>query len=78
MKALTYIEHGKFALLDKPKPIILDPRDALTTDSLSIHRHPVTGLHGGCGRTYRLHHTHHLMANRDAGNRLGHGGRMPI
>ena len=26
MKALTYIEHGKFALLDKPKPVILDPR----------------------------------------------------
>ena len=25
MKALTYIEHGKFALLDKPKPVILDP-----------------------------------------------------
>ena len=29
MKALTYIEHGKFALLDKPKPEILDPRDAI-------------------------------------------------
>ena len=25
MKALTYIEHGKFALMDKPKPVILDP-----------------------------------------------------
>lgn len=22
MKALTYIEHGKFALLEKPKPVI--------------------------------------------------------
>ena len=29
MKALTYIEHGKFVLLDKPKPEILDPRDAV-------------------------------------------------
>ena len=29
MKALTYIEHGKFALMDKPKPEILDPRDAV-------------------------------------------------
>lgn len=26
MKALTYIEHGKFALMDKPKPEILGPR----------------------------------------------------
>ena len=29
MKALTYLEHGKFALTDKPKPVILDPRDAV-------------------------------------------------
>lgn len=29
MKALTYIEHGKFALLDKPVPVIQDPRDAI-------------------------------------------------
>ena len=29
MKALTYIEHGKFALSEKPKPEILDPRDAI-------------------------------------------------
>ena len=26
MKALTYIEHGKFALMDKPKPTILVPK----------------------------------------------------
>lgn len=25
MKALTYIEHGKFALTDKPKPQIIAP-----------------------------------------------------
>ena len=25
MKALTYIKHGKFALMDKPKPVVLDP-----------------------------------------------------
>lgn len=29
MKGLTYIEHGNFALLDKPKPEILNPRDAI-------------------------------------------------
>ena len=25
MKALTYIDQVKFALLDKPKPVLLDP-----------------------------------------------------
>ena len=34
MKALTYIEHGKFALLDKPKPEILNPRDAVVRVTL--------------------------------------------
>lgn len=29
MKALTYMEHGKFALKDKPKPGILEPKDAI-------------------------------------------------
>lgn len=29
MKGLTDIERGKFALLDKLKPVILDPRDAV-------------------------------------------------
>ena len=34
MKALTYSEHGKFALVDKPKPEILDPRDAIVRVTL--------------------------------------------
>ena len=34
MKALTYIEHGKFALTDKPKPEIVDPRDAVVRVTL--------------------------------------------
>lgn len=34
MKALTYIEPGKFALTEKPKPIILDPRDAIVRVTL--------------------------------------------
>ena len=34
MKALTYIEHGKFALLDKSKPEIQDPRDAVVRVTL--------------------------------------------
>jgi len=34
MKALTYIEHGKFALIEKPQPEILDSRDAVVRVSL--------------------------------------------
>lgn len=34
MKAMTYIEHGKFALLDKPVPAIQDPRDAIVRVTL--------------------------------------------
>ena len=34
MKALTYIDQVKFALLDKPKPVILDPRDAVVRVTL--------------------------------------------
>lgn len=34
MKALTYLEHGKFALTEKPKPEILDPRDAIVRVTL--------------------------------------------
>ena len=33
-KALTYIEHGKFALTNKPKPEILDSRDAVVRVTL--------------------------------------------
>lgn len=35
MKALTYIEHGKFALTDKPKPSLQDPRDAIVRVTVS-------------------------------------------
>ena len=34
MKALTYIEHKHFALLDKPEPEIIDPRDAIVRVTL--------------------------------------------
>ena len=36
MKALTYIEHGKSPLLDKPKPEILDPWDAVIQMTLGV------------------------------------------
>jgi hypothetical protein len=29
MNASTYIEHGKFALVDKPKPSLIDLQDAV-------------------------------------------------
>lgn len=35
MKALTYIEHGKFALLEKPKPELLDEKDAIVRVTMS-------------------------------------------
>ena len=34
MKAMTYIDHGKFSLMDKPVPVIQDPRDALVRVTL--------------------------------------------
>ena len=29
MKAYTYIEKGKFALVEKPKPVLMEPTDAI-------------------------------------------------
>lgn len=34
MKALTYIEYNRFGLLDKPKPELIDPRDAIVRVTL--------------------------------------------
>ena len=35
MKALTYIDNGRFEVTDKPKPIILSPKDAIVRVTLS-------------------------------------------
>lgn len=35
MKAYTYIERGRFALIDKPKPLLLSPRDAVVRVTLA-------------------------------------------
>ncbi|WP_348715978.1 alcohol dehydrogenase [uncultured Alistipes sp.] len=35
MQAYTYIEHGRFGLLDKPKPALQDPRDAIVRVTLA-------------------------------------------
>jgi len=34
MLALTYLEQGKFALMEKPRPVLLDPRDAIVRVTL--------------------------------------------
>ena len=35
MKALTYTEQGRFELIEKPKPEVLDPKDAVVRVTLS-------------------------------------------
>ena len=35
MLAYTYVERGKFALLEKPKPVLLDERDAIVKVTLA-------------------------------------------
>lgn len=35
MLAYTYIEHGKFELIEKPKPVLLDDRDAIVRVTLA-------------------------------------------
>lgn len=35
MKALTYVDHGRFELIDKPLPKIQDPRDAIVKVTLA-------------------------------------------
>ena len=35
MKAFTYIEQGKFAMRDKPVPVLQDPGDAIVRVTMS-------------------------------------------
>ena len=35
MKAYTYIEKGKFALVEKPKPVLVEPTDAIVLVTMS-------------------------------------------
>ena len=35
MLAYTYVEQGKFALLDKPKPVLQNDRDAIVRVTLA-------------------------------------------
>ena len=67
MKALTYIEHGKFALLDKPKPEILDPRDAVVRVTLgSICTSDLHIKHGSVPRAVPgiIEEAYHVFENK--------------
>ena len=48
MLAYTYIEHGKFSLLEKPVPQLKDPKDALvrvtSTSNTGVYRVPFRAL----------------------------------
>lgn len=35
MKAYTYLEKGRFAMTEKPRPVILSPRDAVVKVTLA-------------------------------------------
>ena len=60
MKALTYMEHGKFTLLDKPKPTIQSPRDAIVRVTL------------GSICTSDLHIKHGSVPRAVPGTTIGH------
>ena len=52
MQAYTYIEEGKFALVEKPKPTIIDPTDAIVKVTLGSickngYVNNCTSPHGG-------------------------------
>lgn len=52
--------------------------ETLAAEGLHIHRHPVAGLHCGHSAAHRFHHTHHLMAHGDTGNRPGHRAMLDV
>ena len=71
MLAYTYVEQGKFALLDKPKPVLQNDRDAIVRVTLaSICTSDLHIKHGG-----GIHHTALPLALRlhGLGLRLGLG-----
>ena len=60
MKAYTYIEKGRFELIDKPKPQVMDPKDALVKITL------------GSICTSDLHIKHGSVPNAVPGITVGH------
>ena len=60
MKALTYIEPGRFAVTEKPKPVVTDPRDAVVRVTL------------GSICTSDLHIKHGSVPRAEPGITVGH------
>ena len=60
MKALTYLERGRFAVTEKPKPVVTDPRDAVVRVTL------------GSIRTSDLHIKHGSVPRAVPGITVGH------
>ena len=49
MLAYTYIENGKFALVEKPKPTLIEPTDAIVRVTMgSICSSDLYIKHGAC------------------------------
>lgn len=51
MKAYTYIEHNRFELIDKPKPTLQGPKDALVRVTVNVET-----FCGECFGGYGSHH----------------------
>ena len=70
MQAYTYVEKGKFALLEKPKPVLLHERDAIVKVTLaSICSSDLHIKHGSVPRavpgiTRSEEHTSELQSQR--------------
>ena len=73
MKALTYIEHNHFALLEKPEPEIIDPRDAIVRVTLgSICTSDLHIKHGSVPRAVPgITVGHEICTDPDGGWALG-------
>ena len=63
MQAYTYVEKGKFALLEKPKPVLLHERDAIVKVTLASI----------CSSD--LHIKHGSVPRAVPGITVGHGGQ---
>ena len=63
MLAYTYIEHGKFELIEKPKPGLKDPCDAIVRVTL------------GSICTSDLHIKHGSVPRALPGTTVGHGSK---
>ena len=58
MLAYTYTSHGKFELIDKPKPELQSPRDAIVRITLGIVcKQPLLSLNRGAAKPEKAEFT---------------------